>query len=128
MGVTNKQRGVTMHAGGTIGDAAQGGIAGVRTAANNDTLVLEDAGKVVEMFSASVRTITIPPNADVAFEVGTLVNFSRMGSGTVQIAEGAGVTINSALGDTFLAVQYSGASAYYRGGNTWILFGDLAAS
>jgi hypothetical protein len=77
------------------------------------------------MNNAAARTITVPPNTDVAFPVGTVVEVWRQGAGTVQILPGAGVTIRSpgALDD--LRVQYSSGSLRKRGTDEWVLSGDL---
>lgn len=105
-----------------------GEVAGVRTPTGDDTLVIGDVGKVIEMNAATAKTITIPPNGDVAFPINTIIHFTRFGAGTVQILPGTAVTIRSADGDDFIATQYSGATAYKRGTNEWVLFGNLAAS
>ncbi len=110
------------------GKAALGEVAGVRTPTANDILVLTDGGKVVEMNNASARTITIPPNGDVAFPVGTIIHITRLGVGTVALVEGAAVTLRSAGDEKFIANQYSGGTIYQRAADEWVLFGDLAAS
>jgi len=57
------------------------------------TLVAADLGKVIQTTSASAVTITVPPNSSVAFAVGTVVEVVRMGTGSVTVAAGGGVTI-----------------------------------
>ena len=59
------------------------------------TLVLTDAGKVIEINSGSSENVTIPPNGDVAFPLGTQIVIVRLGSGAVVIVEGSGVTTRS---------------------------------
>lgn len=105
-----------------------GEVVGVRTATDTDILVLTDAGKVVEMNNAGAKTITVPPNADVAFPINTIIRIVRVGAGTLQVLEGAAVTVSTAGGDDFIATQFSGATLYKRGTDDWVLFGDLAAS
>ncbi len=105
-----------------------GELIGIRTPTANDTLVLTDAGKQIEMNNAAARTVTVPPNSAVAYPINTVIHLTRLGAGTVQILQGSGVTINSASGNKFLATQYSGGTLYKRGTNLWVLFGDLAAS
>lgn len=89
------------------------------------TLVLADAGKVVEMNNASSNTLTVPPNSSVAFPVGTIIEVFQYGAGATTIAPGAGVTILSRGSDFTLAGQYSSASLRKRAGDEWVLAGDL---
>ena len=95
------------------------------------TLVLGDAGKSVEMNSASATVLTIPPNSSVAFPVGTVLEVCRIGAGSVTITPGSGVTIPNRLeaaGTTSrtLTSQYSAASLRKRATDTWVLVGDVA--
>ena len=77
----------------------------------------------VRQTNASPNTITIPPNADVAFPVGsTKVLITQGGAGSTTIAAGAGVTIN-APDDVTLAIgkQYSSRVCQKTGTDTWLL-------
>lgn len=83
------------------------------------TLVLTDAGKQVTMSNASASTLTIPPNASVAFDVGVRIQIIQLGAGAVTLTAGAGVTISSA--STSLAmVQNQTATLIKQATNTWI--------
>lgn len=90
------------------------------------TLVLADAGKVVEVSNAGAHTLTVPPNSSVAFPVGTIVEISRYGAGTVTIAAGAGVTIRSPGGFLAIASQYDSAGLRKRATDEWVAVGNLA--
>ncbi len=90
------------------------------------TLVLTDAGRCIEMNSASATTVTIPPNASVAFPIGTVLELFRLGAGTVTVAPGSGVTPIRSPGGLTLTNQYSSASLRKRGTNEWVISGDLA--
>jgi len=87
------------------------------------TLVLADAGKIIEMNNASPNTLTIPPNSSVAFPLDTRIDVVQMGAGLTSISPGAGVTVNG-LG-TDLAGQYAVLSLWKRGTNEWLLFGGV---
>ena len=89
------------------------------------TLTLSDAGEAVEITSASATTLTVPPNASVAFPVGTVIEVARLGAGAVTVAAGSGVTLQSADGDLGLRVQYSVLSLRKRATDTWLVAGDL---
>lgn len=86
------------------------------------TLVLADAGKVVEMNNAGSMTLTVPPNSSVAFPAGTIIGVYRMGAGSLTIAQGSGVTIRNAGS---LRAQFSEASLRKRATDEWVLAGDL---
>lgn len=91
------------------------------------TLVLSDSGEVIEMNSASATTVTVPPNATVAFPVGTIVEVYRMGAGTVTLVAGAGVTLTVPSGSPLtLRVQGSTAGLRKRATNEWVVSGDIA--
>ena len=95
------------------------------TQSNSYTLVLDDRDKIVEISNAAVRTVTVPPNSSVAFPIGSQVMVARGDTGSVQILEGAGVTIDSSNNNTYLQYQYSGATLIKKSTNGWWLFGDL---
>lgn len=89
------------------------------------TLVLADAGKLVELNNAAAITLTIPTNASVAFPVGTQVNILQTGAGQVTVS-GAGVTINGTPG-LKLRTQWASATLVKRATDTWVVMGDLSA-
>jgi len=97
------------------------------TQANDYTLALADASTAVEMTKATATTLTVPPNADVAFPVGTVIEVFQAGAGQVTIAAGAGVTLRAAGAKLKLTGQYSGASLRKRATNEWVVAGDLSA-
>lgn len=94
--------------------------------ADDYTLVLTDAGNMVEMSKATASTLTIPANADVAFDVGAEVLLLATGAGQVTVAGANGVTVNGAPG-LKLTGQWSGSSLIKRATNTWVVIGDLTA-
>lgn len=90
------------------------------------TLVLADAGKLVTLTNAGAITLTVPPNASVAFSTGTTIAVTQLGAGTVTVSPGAGVTLNSLSGATDVSGQYATASLTKTGTDTWLLAGGLA--
>lgn len=88
------------------------------------TLALTDAGKVVELTGSTGRTITVPPNSGVAFDVGSIIELYQVDTGLLTVAAGIGVTIEPAA--TALAGQYATASLRKRATDTWVLMGELA--
>jgi len=91
------------------------------------TLVLADAHKLVTQSNASGITTTIPPNADVAFEIGDQVNLLQLGAGQVTVAAGSGVTVNSEGSKLKLKGQYAIGTCIKVDTNTWVLVGNLSA-
>lgn len=94
------------------------------------TFVLSD-GQVpfvtVAMNVAAANTLTIPPNATVAFPIGTVLAAEQWGAGTTTWTAGAGVTIRSRGAVLNMAGQWAAASARKTASDTWLLSGDLVA-
>jgi hypothetical protein len=93
------------------------------TSGTSYSLVLSDAGKIVEMSGGG--TLTVPTNATVAFPIGTQINILQTGASQVTVG-GAGVTINATPG-LKLRAQWSSATLIKRGTDTWVLVGDISA-
>lgn len=112
---------LTAHnADGTLKDVVQ------NTPTASYTLVLSDSGKVVEMNVATGNNLTVPPNASVAFPIGTIIEIAQLGVGQTTIVAGSGVTIRSPGGKLKLTGQYSSASLRKRAINEWMLIGDIS--
>lgn len=92
--------------------------------ATNYTLVLSDAGKLVEMSGGG--TLTVPLNANAAFPIGAQVMILQTGSSQVTVAGESTVTVNGTPG-LKLRAQWSFATLIKRGTNAWVLIGDTAA-
>lgn len=91
------------------------------------TLVLADAGKVVEVSNASANNLTVPPNSSVAFPIGTQITVVQTGAGQTTIVAGAGVTVNAAGGYLKVASQWSAVTLVKRASDTWVAIGALVA-
>jgi len=91
------------------------------------TLLLVDDSKVVTLNNASAITATVPPNASVAFPVGSQVNLVQTGAGQVTVAAGAGVTLRSQGSKLKLNGQYAAASLLKIATDEWVLIGNTAA-
>lgn len=90
------------------------------------TLVLGDAGSIVEMNNAGANTLIIPTNASVAFTVGTIVNVSQYGTGTTTIDATTGVALNGVSGGSgAMDGQYDGVTLYKRATDEWIVQGAI---
>lgn len=102
-------------------------VPSVDTNAQTDsyTLVLADAGKVVEMDKATAQTLTIPLNSSVAFPVGTKIDVIQTGAGEVTIAATSGVTLNSEGSKKKINAQWQAVTLVKRGADSWVLIGAL---
>lgn len=89
------------------------------------TLVLTDAGKVIEINSGSSENVTIPPNSSVAFPIGTQIVVVRLGAGAVVITEGSGVTTRSDGDKNKIKSQYSSCVLVKHETDEWYIFGNL---
>ena len=89
------------------------------------TLVLADAGKVIEINSGSSENVTIPPNSGVAFPLGTQVVVVRLGAGAVVITEGSGVTTRSDGDKNKIKSQYSSCVLIKHETDEWYILGNL---
>jgi hypothetical protein len=103
----------------------KGKVYAINTQTASYTLVLADAGQVVEINNASANNLTVPPNSSVAFPTKTRIDLLQYGAGQTTVVAGSGVTIRSASGRLKLYVQYSGATLYKRGTDEWVLIGDI---
>lgn len=86
------------------------------------TLVLADAGSIVEVNSASAVNVTIPASI---FAAGQIVEVHQYGPGQVTIVAGSGVTLRAANG-LKTAKQYSSASVRFRSATEAVVSGDTA--
>lgn len=84
------------------------------------TLVLGDAGKVVQMNKTTAGIVTIPLNSSVAYPAGTVVGIYNKSAASVSIVGASGVTIRN--NDTAIG-QYGEVSLRYRGSNEWVVAG-----
>lgn len=102
-------------------------VPSVDTNAQTDsyTLVLADAGKVVEMGKATAQTLTIPLNSSVAFPVGTKIDVIQTGAGEVTIAATSGVTLNSEGSKKKINTQWQAVTLVKRASDSWVLIGAL---
>ena len=89
------------------------------------TLTAPDAGSLVSMSNALSNNLTVPPNAQVAFAVGTEIIVEMGGAGVTSILPGSGVTINSTGSLISIAGQYSAVTLIKRSADVWLLIGDL---
>lgn len=91
----------------------------INTKTSTYTLVAADNNKILEC--NGTFTVTLPAYMSTGFQV-TIVN---VGTGVITIS--ATATLFSKNSNRKLASQWIGATAYHRGGDYWVLMGDLTA-
>lgn len=102
-----------------------------RTQINNQTVTSytvqqTDAGKVVRNANVNAITNTIPPNATVALEIGTVIAFRQVQSGQVSLQPGAGVTLNTPEGYNAKTARVGAVIMAHKVAiDEWDLTGDL---
>lgn len=95
------------------------------TQTSSYTLVLADAGKLVEMNVATANTLTVPPDSSVNFPIGTVIPGSQEGVGITTITA-SGNTVHSRGEIKTTAGQYAEFTLRKHAANDWRLSGDLA--
>lgn len=127
--ITDEARHVRFSGGAWV-EVARPGIVTIRTlTATAHTLEVIDTGSIIEATGASAVTVTIPPEAGVAFEIGTLINITQVGTGVATIAAASGVSLNGVTGGSVaLDGQWAGAALTKRGADAWIIQGALAGA
>lgn len=90
------------------------------------TLVLADRGVCIEMNSASATIVSVPTNASVAFDIGTVVEVYQMGAGSVTVqAVTPGTTTLRPTASVVVRAQYSSVSMRKRAADEWVVSGDF---
>ena len=92
------------------------------------TAVAADAGKIIfhPSTDANARTFTIPANASVAYENGTVLTFINMTSQVVTIAITSDTLYQAGTGSTGSRslAQYGIATAVKMTSTTWLISGN----
>ena len=83
------------------------------------TLVLTDAGKIVEMNNGSANVLTIPANTAVAFPVDTRIDIVQGGAGLTSVT----ITDDTLNGELVSQGQYKGLSLWKKSATVWVIFG-----
>lgn len=110
-------------ANGSVTAAKLAAASAPNVVTTNYTLIASDANGVVESNSSSAIVVTVPPSVLV---VGDVIEICRIGTGTLTLSPGAGVTLRSQSGALSVGHQYSSASLRCRATNDFVIVGDLA--
>jgi hypothetical protein len=116
--------------GGAWIEVPRPGVVRIRTlTVTTHTLEAVDLGGILETTGSSAVTVTIPTEAAVPCEIGTLVNVTQVGAGVATVAATAGVSLNGVVGGSVaLDGQWSGAALVKRGADAWIIQGAVSGA
>jgi hypothetical protein len=89
------------------------------------TPVLADQGKMVTLSNAAAITVSLPQDSDVAYPVGSWIDFAVINTGMVTFVAGSGATVNGTPSLVSRA-RWSAVTAVKYAANSWIIIGDLA--
>ena len=99
---------------------------GINSQADNYTLVIGDAGKLVIVTHANAKTLTVPKNSSVAFPTGTKIAVMQGGAGQITIAPVDGdVTLNSYDDALSLVGENAGCVLIKTSTDDWLVEGNL---
>lgn len=116
----------------TIDEAIEGSVLylpkyiTINAQVNSYELVLTDDSKLITMSNGAANNLTVPPENEVAFPIGTQITVCSIGTGQTTIVAHAGVTVSSAGGALKLRVQYSTCTLIKIGSNLWLCVGDIS--
>ncbi len=85
-----------------------------------------DSGRVLETTNGLAVTVTLPPSANTAWLIGTLMQIFQQGAGQVTVVGAAGVTLRSNGGKYRTVGQYSVINLRMRATDEWVIWGDTA--
>jgi hypothetical protein len=91
------------------------------------TMVLSDAGKLIQMNVSTANNLTIPLNASVPFAIGQVIELIQEGTGQTNVLAIGGVVIKSYNSFVKLSGQYAAATLTKIATDTWYLIGNLSA-
>jgi hypothetical protein len=93
----------------------------------NTTLAGTDSSKHYYSTSSSNLSVTIPPNANVSFNTGTMVSLVQNGSGNILVIPGSGVTLllggNTTASGNRVVANCAVATLLKVATNTWFISG-----
>lgn len=92
------------------------------------TPVAGDAGKLVTLSNAAAITFTVPQDSAVTIAIGTYIDLMALGAGQVTVVAGTGATLRVSGLTAKSRAQYARFGVQKVAANTWVVFGDLAAS
>ena len=91
------------------------------------SLGLTDAGKYIRHTNASASTVTVQPQASVAWVADTEIHIRRVGAGTLTITPGSGVTLHAPSGGTLVMTAAMSVTLKRVASDEWDVIGQTVA-
>lgn len=114
-----------LGAGNLIAAAAPAPVFNESTSAR--ALGLADAGAYIRFTNAAASTVTVAAQSSVAWVADTEVHIRRAGAGNLNLAAGAGVTLNAPSGGTLIMTDRMSVTLKRVAENEWDVIGQTVA-
>lgn len=108
-------------------EAAAASWAAVVPVAASRSLGLNDLGEYLRSTSATAVSLTVPPQATVAWPDNAEIHLRVAGAGAVTLVAGAGVTLNAPSGGTLVLNQRMSVTLKLVASNEWDVVGQTVA-
>jgi len=92
----------------------------IETKTSNYTLAFPDKDRLITVTASTDTTVTIPNNTTTQFLLGTKIDITNLGTGTVTIAGAEEVTLN---GQPSVLSQYEKITLIKLSSNGWMIQG-----
>ena len=106
----------------TVGGASFAPVVTESTTAR--TLTLTDAGAYLRHTNASASTVTVAPQASVAWAADTEIHIRRAAAGNLTLTPGSGVTLNAPSGGTLVMTSAMSVTLKRAASDTWDVIGQ----
>ena len=122
--IQNRRNHVGTHVQHTISDFA---VIYPNYQTSDYTLTMADAdGRAIEMDSDSPVNLTVPLNADVPIPIGTMVEVTQLGDGSVYVvAADPSIILRSPFDYVKIATRNGSITLRKRGNDDWCIEGNL---
>lgn len=101
----------------------------ITTATTNHTLGADDAGKYLRLNAVAPATLTVPPQADVSWQLGSEVHVRiAPGSNPYTLTPGTGVTLNAPSGGSLTMSENMTVTLKVVAENEWDVIGQTEAA
>ena len=100
-------------------------IGDIVTKTGSGNILATDSNRFLKCTNAGAIILTIQPNVTIAIDIGVEISITQYGVGTVTLAQGSGVTIQSIGSSKIISEQYASVALKKIATNEWLLVGSL---
>lgn len=124
---TSTTSALSANQGKVLQDGKENALTSIVSVDASKILALTDAGKLqICTHATTAINLTVPPNGDVAFPIGTVIPIKQNGAAAVAVVAGSGVTINPST-KLKINAQYESAVLVKEATDTWGFIGSIKA-